>query len=184
MIATFIIDPPVLVALGLVFGALAPEVSPWRSRALAGGLVSAVVFTLIALVSYVVAPDWMWMYLLEPDDVGWAVPFIAVGYLACYALGYAAALALRTRGRAAVIGAIAASVVAEISLLAATWDRYHLVGTRSEWLRGTADELVTVAPEGAASLIAKLGPVFFAVLGVALVVAWKARRGTSVASAS
>ena len=141
-IETFIIDWPVLLFLGILFGSLAPADGWWRSRAFKAGAVAALVFTIVAFASYVVAPDWMWMYFLDPGAVAWSLPALAVAYPAAYVLGFAAAIGLKPLGKRAVVTAAAVTVLAEIAVIAITWSRYHLVGTRSEWLRGDAHELL------------------------------------------
>jgi hypothetical protein len=175
-IETFIIDWPVLLFLGIIFGSLAPADGWWRSRAFRAGSVAALVFTIVAFASYAVAPDWMWMYFLDPGDVAWSLPGLAVAYLAAYALGFAAAIGLKPLGTRAVVIAAAATVLAEIGVIAITWSRYHLVGTRSEWLRGNAHELFSVSPSGPVKTIGILVPAFFVVLGVSLFWTWRSSR--------
>ncbi|MFN2388253.1 MAG: hypothetical protein ABR575_01400 [Actinomycetota bacterium] len=173
---TFIIDWPILLLIGIGFGALAPGEGWWRSRAFAAGGATAVVFTAVALVSYVLAPDWMWMYFLDPDEVVWAVPVIVLGYLLFFVLGFAASVSLRSIGISAVAASALGAGVLELAVVAITWDRYHLIGTRAEWLQGRAHELLTAAPEGSAGPIGAMGAAFLVVVGVAWLLAWKARR--------
>jgi hypothetical protein len=175
-IETFIIDWPVLLFLGILFGAFAPADGWWRSRAFKAGSVAAVVFTVVAFASYAVAPDWMWMYFIDPGDAAWALPGLAVAYVATYLLGFAAAIGLKPLGTKALACAGGAAVLAEIGVLALTWSRYHLVGTRSEWLRGDAHELLSVSPSGPVKTIGILVPAFFVVLAVALFTTWRAAR--------
>ena len=178
-IETFIIDWPVLAALGFVFSAFAPQERWWRSRAFKAGLVAAAVFTTTALISYVIAPDWMWMYFLDPSDVSWTVPFIAPAYLFVYASSFAAGVALAQGSRSWTWAAAVASLMLEAAVVAVTWDRYREVGTRAEWLDGTAHQLLTAAPTGPARTIGLLGPVFVVVLVATLIVAIRGRRATA-----
>jgi len=173
---TFIIDWPVLILLGLVFGVFAPDERWWRSRAFIGGCVSAVAFTAVALVSYAIAPDWMWMYFLDPSEASWAVPLIPAAYMFVFALAFAAAVAIRRASRRVVWAAAAIAVGLEAAVVAITWDRYHLVGTEREWLEGTAEELFSASPGGDAKTIGLLGPVFLIVSVVAFVMVWRSRR--------
>lgn len=175
-IETFIIDWPVLLFLGILFGAFAPADGWWRSRAFKAGSFAALVFTIVAFASYAVAPDWMWMYFIDPRDATWALPGLAVAYLATYLLGFAAAVGLKPLGRKALAAAAGAMVLAEIGVLALTWSRYHLVGTREEWLRGDAHELLSVSPSGPVKTIGILVPVFFLVLAIALFRTWRTER--------
>lgn len=178
-IETFIIDWPVLTFIGLLFGLFAPAESPWRSRAFKAGAVTAIVFSATAFVSYGVAPDWMWMYFLAPEEVAWSVPLLAVGYLVTYLLGFAAAVGLKELGRSYVIAAAVTSLLGEIVMVALTWDRYRFVGTKQEWLAGTAYSLLGSSPEGPVKVIAPLGPVFAVVLIVALFLTLRDRRAAT-----
>lgn len=140
------------------------------------GLAVAVVFTMTAFVSYVVAPEWMWMYFLSPDSVAWTLPLIAVGYLVTFGLGFAAAQGLRVLGRGWVTGASAAMVIAEVAVVGVTWDRYRLVGSTDEWLAGSAHPLFGVPPTGPVRLISVLGPVFAVALIAGIIVTWRTKR--------
>lgn len=176
-IATFIIDWPVLVLIGVIFGAFAPRAAWWRSRAFAFGLGSALLFTLVAMISYAVAPDWMWMYFLDPSTVVWATALMPLGYLFTFVLGFAAAVAIAELGASYLVAAGAAAVAAEVVVVAATWDRYRLVATADEWRRGAGHELVGY-PTGPARLIALMGAGFVVVLVAAVALLWKERRAS------
>jgi hypothetical protein len=176
VIETFIIDWPVLLFLGLLFGSFAPADGWWRSRAFKAGFIAALVFTIVAFASYAVAPDWMWMYFLDPGDVAWALPGLVVAYVAAYLLGFAAAIGLKPLGTRALVIAAGVTIAAEIGVLALTWSRYHLVGTRSEWLRGEAHELFSISPSGPVKTIGLLVPAFFVVLALAFFSTWRSAR--------
>lgn len=165
-----------LLFLGILFGSFAPHEAWWRSLPFRAGLTTAVVFTIVAFVSYAVAPDWMWMYFLSPSKVAWALPEIAIGYVVVFLVGFAAGVGLRPLGRRAAAVAAAAMIVAELVVVAITWPRYHLIGTRAQWLAGSAHELFTARPSGPVTTIGVLGPVFVAVLIVALVLTWRSGR--------
>jgi hypothetical protein len=176
---TFIIDWPVLMFLGVLFGGLAPTDDPWRSRALKVGGVVAVVFTATAFISYFVAPEWMWMYFISPDSVAWSLPLIAVGYVVTFLLGFAAALGLRTLGTGYLVAGAVSMLISEIAVVGVTWDRYRLVGTTDEWLSGSAHSLFAVPPQGPVKLIGALGPVFVVTLLGGIFVTWRARRAVA-----
>ena len=180
MVATFIIDWPVLIFIGLLFGNLAPADNWWRARAFAAGLGCACAFALVALVSYLLAPDWMWMYFLDAEDAGWAVPWVLIGYPFVFVVSFAAAVALRDLSRAAVVGAAVMAVVAELVLLGLTWARYRVVGTREEWVAGRGHELISLAPTGPAATIGLLGGIFIALAVGALY--WSARDRNAAAA--
>jgi hypothetical protein len=175
-VQTFIIDWPILLFLGILFGSFAPAESWWRSRPFLAGLATALVFTTIAFISYAVAPEWMWMYFLTPSDVAWALPGIAIGYVAVFALGFAAAVGLKPLGARVLASAAVTMLIGEIGVVALTWSRYHLIGTRQEWTSGTAHELFTASPSGPVTTIGLLGPVFVVVFVIALFVTWRSGR--------
>jgi hypothetical protein len=178
VVATFIIDWPVLLAIGLLFGGWAP-VRPFDSRPFViGGMVS-VVFTATALISYAIAPDWMWMYFIDPSTAVWTIPVITLGYLFFYVLGFAAAVSLRAYSRMALKAAIASALLLEAAVVALTWDRYHLIGSAIEWGTGRAHELFSLSPTGPARTIGLLGPFFLAALGVGIYLVWKDQGATA-----
>lgn len=168
-----------LTFIGLLFGAFAPEVAPWSSRALKAGLITSLAFTATAFVSYVVAPDWMWMYFLDPDSVAWSLPLIAIAYPVTFLVGFSAALGLRTVSRWAVFTAAAASLIAEVVIVAMTWDRYSFVGSTKQWLNDRALPLFGTSPEGPVRVISLLGPSFAVVFAVALVITFRSHRETA-----
>ena len=179
MIATFIIDWPVLLFLGILFGSLAPSRDWWRSRSFAAGLATALAFTAVAFISYAVAPDWMWMYFLRPSDVAWALPGIALGYIGMFLLGFSAAIGMKPLGRGVLAGAALGTLSAEVVTVALTWSRYHNIGTKQEWLAGRAHELFTTGPSGPVKTIGLLGPVFVVVFAAALFIAWRSSRAAA-----
>lgn len=183
MVATFIIDWPVLGLLGFIFGAKAAPERWWRSRAFIAGLVSAGVFTLSAILSYFVAPDWMWMYLFSDSDaLGWTVPFMVPAYLFVYVASFAAAVGLRMLSPVLVWTAVLIALAMEIAIVAITWDRYHVVGTVVEFNRGRAHELFDPSPTGAAGAIGLMGPVVVATVVVCLVIAYRGSRHAAPAN--
>ena len=133
-------------------------------------------FTTVAFVSYAIAPDWMWMYFLAPSDVSWALPAIATGYVGMFLIGFAAATGMKPLGRGALAGAAIGALTAEVVVVAIMWSRYHLIGTKQEWMNGRAHELFTASPSGPVTKIGLLGPIFLVVFAVALFLTWRGRR--------
>lgn len=175
VVATFVIDWPVLVFIGLLFGHLAPTDTWWRSRAFLAGALCAAAFGAVALISYLLAPDWMWMYFLDPADATWAVPIVLIGYLFVFALSFAAAQGLRALSRNAVVAGLALSVIGELAVLALTWDRYRLIGSEEQWRAGRGHELISLSPTGPAAIIGLLGGIFIALVVGSLYLSWKDR---------
>ena len=155
VVATFIIDWPVLAFFGFFFGGAAPDKNSWRSRAFWAGLMTSSAFTASAMLSYQYAPDWMWMYYRDPEELEGYVKVMPAAYLATFLATFAAALGMRRKG---VRKAAALSLVAEAAVVGATWDRYHRVGTKQQWEEGTAAELFAAKPEGLAKKISSFGP--------------------------
>ena len=161
VVATFIIDWPVMAFFGLFFGRFAPLRAWWRSSAFTGGLIASGGFTTVAMLSYRIAPDWMWMYYRDPDEMRPAVPFMPLGYMLTFVAGFFGAVRLQEDDKS-VWPVAAGAVAAEVAVVAATWDRYHRIGTRSEWEEGTASELVTAKPQGLAKQVSSYGPIVLA----------------------
>ena len=164
-----------LMFIGLLFGAFAPRSQWWKSTAFTTGLIAAAVFTATAFVSYALAPDWMWMYWIEPARVSWALPGIAIGYFFVFCLSFAGATAIRELGPRIQAAAIVAALAGEVGIVAITWDRYHRIGTTSEWLQVRAHELFSLHPTGVARTIGVMGPVFAIAFVVCLVATWRSR---------
>ena len=162
--------------LGLMFGGMAPDADPWISRAFRIGVGVALVFTGTAFASYFLAPDWMWMYFVESDRLVWTLPLMLAGYLVTFGLGFAAAQGLRSLGRGYVLGASVAMLIAELSVIAITWDRYRLVGTTEEWIGGSAHSLFAFPPTGPVKVIGIFGPVFACALIAGVVIATREKR--------
>ncbi|MDQ3619937.1 MAG: hypothetical protein M3391_07390 [Actinomycetota bacterium] len=168
-----------LALIGLAFGGFASRDTWWRSRAFYAGFATAAVFTLVAMLSYLVAPDWMWMYFLDPDEVAWSLPLIPVGYLFVYVVGFAAAIPLRAASRRMWWGSLAATLAMEVVVLGITWDRYHEIGTTREWLNDAAHELFTATPTGPARTIGLMSPVIIIVAVVAFLYVRRQQRAAT-----
>ncbi len=128
-------------------------------------------FTAAALLSYMFAPDWMWMYLVDPQDVHAVVKLIPIAYVATFVAAFAAAARLRRDARAPLLAAAGACIAVELGLVAATWDRYRKVGTRDQWQRGEAADLFALKPQGLAKKISALAPLVAGSFALGLYVA-------------
>jgi hypothetical protein len=149
VIPTFLIDFPVVFAFGLGFALFVlPEErvgSLVGSRAFRWGLGLTTLFLISALISAAGWPDWMWMYYAESPPLGfWGYLYIAVFlYYVPYYAGFHLSEELTRRvGRWAGAVLVAVCLVVEYFLCNVIWpDRYYAVGTREEWLAGTAKNL-------------------------------------------
>ena len=153
MIATFIIDWPILAFLGFLFGGVSARVG--TVRALAAGLIPTGGLTASAMLSYRHAPDWMWMYYRDPEEMEGLVRRMPPAYLAAFLVSFATVLRMEPSRVRTTTGC---ALGVEAAVVAATWDRCHRIGTKEEWLTGSADELVAVKPQGKAKKIAAYVP--------------------------
>ena len=174
MIATFIIDWPILAFLGFLFGGVAARVGV--ARALIGGLFPTAGFTASAMLSYRHAPDWMWMYYRDPKEMDSVVKLMPPAYVAAFLLSFFSVLRME---RSSVRTATGLALASEVAVVVATWDRYHRIGTKEEWLAGTADELVAVKPEGKAKKVAAYMPLVVGTFLAGATIAWGGRAFTA-----
>jgi hypothetical protein len=178
-IETFIIDWPVLIFFGIVFAIFAPREGWWQSRAFLTGLIVAGLFTGSALVSYLVAPDWMWMYFIDPADARWTLPFMPFAYLVTYVLGFAAGVSFKQVSSGLAWAGAVAALFFEAGVVALTWDRYRAVGSTVEWASGNADNLFASPPAGPVLTISASGAVFVVGLVVGLILVWRSSRASA-----
>lgn len=115
------------------------------------------------------------MYFLDPDDVSWTVPLMLPAYLFVYWVAFGCAIAAREHGPVVPWFGAGVALVMEIVVLVMTWDRYHLVGTTSEWVAGRASELISASPTGPARTIGLIGPLVLATTIAAYVYAVRSR---------
>lgn len=145
----------------LLFGALFAFLTRWEegvfsvfsSRAFWKGVVFTTLFNAAVLYAAIVYPDWMWMYFLDESRLGfWPLLYLFLFlYYLPYILGfYLGALAIR-RGVAAWIFFSLFCLVWEGWLVITLFDRYSVVGTREEFLAGTA--LSLFSPENRMGMV-------------------------------
>ncbi|MDP7034150.1 MAG: hypothetical protein QF752_06615 [Planctomycetota bacterium] len=147
--ATFVIDPPALFLVGVLYALMLVHVE-WRSPtlSLAGpfgwGWLFVGGFYALAILCYQRAPAWMTMYFL-PDETSWSVWVLGylglVLYAVPYALGFVVGVGARRRSPW-VLGIVIFSSLGVLFWVGITvLDRYQVVGTREEFLAGTARPL-------------------------------------------
>jgi hypothetical protein len=142
VILTFIIDWPILILIGLLFGyglKGTPSRGFFLSRAFITGKVIVTLFVLIVYYSYLIAPDWMWMYYVADAEMPrWMVFYILILYYFAYAVGFA----LTVEGRKFHSGyppfLMIIMIVAEVLLIMGLKARYVVVGSLAEYQAGTA----------------------------------------------
>lgn len=104
------------------------------------GIAFATIFNAAVLYAAIVYPDWMWMYFLEEPRMGfWPLLYLFLFlYYLPYILGFYLGRVVIGRGLIAWIVFCLFCLVWEAWLMATLYDRYAVVGTREEFLSGTA----------------------------------------------
>lgn len=142
MIKTFLIDFPDLALFGAVFALLEKGRKEWffKESGFKWGLFFSTVFIISVIISYIVAPDWMWMYFPEKSKIN-LLDFIYIlifMYYMPYIAGYAIAKYLKDVDFKLAIASAVFYLLWAIYIVARLFDRYYHVGTREEYLNGTA----------------------------------------------
>ena len=149
-------------------------VSVFSSHYFWHGLVFSTLFNAIVLYSTLKFPDWMWMYFVEAPQLGMfdlAYIFFFLYYLP-YGTGFYLGRDLLKRYKSAVWLLILFLMAVEAWVVWKLFDRYEVIGTRQQFLDGTAISLFS--PQN------PIGPVMNG--GVALMIIyyltlwWKSRR--------
>ncbi|MCI0698604.1 hypothetical protein L0337_42215 [candidate division KSB1 bacterium] len=175
VIKTFLIDTPVMVILGMLYTPLERELEKpfyraktfWSSCRLAG------LFVALVMASYVLYPDWMWMYFVSTKMLGLALQTAIVAYVflmlyvAPFIAGYFWGSTFRTNMKAWWAGIIL-NLTLEGLLIFALWDRYSAVGTREEFLQGAT---ASVSDFHLLGVLLNGGGILLVILGV-----WQWRR--------
>lgn len=140
--------------------------SPFHSSAAQASYWLAGVFMALVLVSYGLAPDWMWMYFIDHHSVS----VFAVGYvlLMLYILPLVVGIVLgqilyqagKTWWRVSVI----VCVGIEAALLAGLWRRYNTVATSGEYITGRGETLL--GGTGTLAVVMNIGGVVCALTAV------------------
>lgn len=143
VVETFIIDWPVLILLGIVFGYGAKqraEVSLFKSHAFWSGMLIVAAFSALAYWSYILAPDWMFMYVVEAKQVPAILIYgILILYACVYAFGFTAKHELEKISSSLPRLAILICVIAEIGIILSFKDQYINVATRAQFLNGAKE---------------------------------------------
>lgn len=155
-----------MVLIGMLYAPLARETAIpfYRTKAFFASVRLAAAFLAVVAVSYAVAPDWMWMYYVRPNEVTAAgLLYVALVF---YCLPYATGVfigqhvCLHGQRRRWMIGVITC-VIVQVALLVGWWQRYTRVGTAEEFFAGVAQPLVAAQP---LNIILNVGTVVLAAL--------------------
>ena len=157
---TFIIDWPILILIGLIFGygvKGTPRGSLFMTRAFITGKMITALFVVIVYYSYLLAPDWMWMYYVRASDLpSWMVWYVLVLYFFAYAIGFCLTVEGAKVARAYPPFLILLMLAAEGVLIWALLDRYIVVGTIEQFLAGTGTALADSVVGGTPTILTVL----------------------------
>ncbi len=149
VIKTFIIDWPILILIGLIFGYGVkgrPEGSVFFTRAFGSGKFIVTLFVLIVYYSYVLAPDWMWMYYVANSDLPrWMVFYVLGLYYFAFFAGFSLTVEGRKMNRYYPPFLMVVMVLAELALIWGLRERYLAVGTFTDYIAGTTVPLAESA---------------------------------------
>lgn len=174
MIPTFIIDEPFLVFLGLLASWFIPRAwggSVFKTRAFLAGAWIVLGFMAGAAYGYVVAPDWMFMYLVPAAKVPfWIVVYIFIFYFLLYIAGFLLGHELRKIHGGLFACALLLFLAASVAVVLPLRKEYLTIATYEEFFRGGGIPL-SESPIGKNTTLPAVGVV---VTGIALL--WWAKR--------
>ena len=160
MVPTFIIDWPILILIGLAFSyGVRGEHSGSLvfSRAWISGKLIVTAFVGIVYYSYLLAPDWMWMYFVPADSLpAWMVFYGLILYYFAYASGFFVGREIAKLSKLLPIVYILLMLAAEGAIIYALRDRYLVVGSLAEFKAGTAVPLAESSVGGLPSVLSAL----------------------------
>jgi hypothetical protein len=176
LLATVVIDPPIVAALGALFAVLMARSiaagSPLRRSVLSGAFIGVWLGASFGLHAFKY-PAWMLCYLVDPRALPaavWYPVFVAV-LVGCGALGayYAHRFIAAGRKRAAV-GLVVALIAVWIVLFAITLQRYLHIGSYDDYQAGRALTLNqqpdVVHDFNVASIVTPIGPLLLLAAGL------------------
>ena len=137
---TFIIDWPVLLLIGIIFGYGVkgiPSGSVLKTRAHFSGKLIVAAFAGLAYYSYLLAPDWMFNYFTRASDIPlWIIVYIFVLYFFAYSAGFLLKFELAKMGKGWPIVMGIVLLAACIAVPSAMGSRYMMVGTLEQFQSG------------------------------------------------
>lgn len=133
-----------------------------RTRAYFSGKLVVTLFVALVYYSYLLAPDWMWMYFVKASDVPeWIVFYVLILYFFAYDVGFFLKVELAKIHRAFPVMALVLSLVAAVLVTIPLGDRYMNVGTLEQFQTGQTVRLpqseVGKVPGNLTALLLPLG---------------------------
>ena len=125
----------------------------------------------LPILGYVYGPDWMWGYFVDHRQVpSWLPVWVFVLYQIPFGFSYLLGARLSKRGWKWPAGAFVLTLIAQVTIIGLSFDRYVAVGTTEEFHAGTAAPL----PESAVAPVFNIGGAVAAIVAVAIIV-WLVR---------
>lgn len=178
MIPTFLIDLPVLMLFGVLFSVFIGKetrgLSVFKSSYFWHGLAFSTIFNMAVVYAIIRFPDWMWMYFLEEsgNTLTELIYLFVFLYYFPYLLGFILGCSFLEMGKVAWGALVLFLMGWEGWLIAHLFNRYSVVGTREQFLEGSAISLFS--PEN------PIGPVMNGSLGLMVIyyafVWWRSRK--------
>ena len=133
-----------MVLIGMLYTPLErqPEQPFYRAKTFWASGRLASLFILLAMASYILYPDWMWMYFFSTNNLGFGLQLVMIGgilfvlYILPLIAGYFCGIILHAKSASAWWAVIMLSLVIEGFLIFTLWTRYSAVGTRGQFLTG------------------------------------------------
>lgn len=141
MIKTFIIDEPVMISIGLLTALFVPKGwggSLFKTRAFWAGTYLALGFIALAAYGYLVAPDWMFMYLVPAKNIpSWLVVYALILYYFLFLAGFFVAPHLGDLHPKLPWLALLFGILASVAVILPLLPAYQVVASYEEFQRGT-----------------------------------------------
>lgn len=142
------------------------------TRAYLSGKIILLAFVLIVFYSYLLAPDWMYMYFVKASDVpAWIVFYILVLYFFAYDAGFFLKFALEKMHRSFPAIMILLMLAAAVVVVLPLKNRYLSVGTLEQFRSGHTVPL----SESAVGKVPGILSAFLLPLGLGLLI-WSRRQ--------
>lgn len=156
---TFLIDLPIVILFGMLFSFFERSeryrnlfASPYFWH----GLFFVTIFNAAVLYGAFFYPDWMWMYFLDTPPRSWQVLayLLCFFYYAPYLLGFFFGYELKNASYFLWWCLVLGLLCTEGWLVVKLFDQYRMIGTREEFLNGTA--LPFLHPDNTMGLVMNL----------------------------
>ncbi len=116
------------------------------TRAYLSGKIIMTLFVALVYYSYLIAPDWMWMYFVRASDVPlWIVIYVLVLYYFAYDAGFFLKFEMGKINKILPPLFMVVCLVWEVGVTMALKERYTLVGSLEQFLHGQGTPLAQSA---------------------------------------